>query len=106
MGQNRSPTAAEVAAKIARKKGIFIDMFYGGIDVLIDKPMQEVAEHYKSFDKIFVMEEEMMDRLIRDYSVDRRKLWCLHIPDEYYRHDSELVKILENSLNVEIGNVI
>jgi predicted protein tyrosine phosphatase len=102
-GQNRSPTAADVAAKIARRKGIFIDIFYGGIDVSRTESTKEVSEHYQGFDRIFVMEQEMIDRLMKDYGVQRSKIRCLNIEDIYGRDDLELVKILKNGLEILVG---
>ena len=102
MGENRSPTAAAVAANIAREKGLKIRTSYGGIDC-VNPETPGIVEHFKGFDKIFVMEPYMKRDLIVNYNVDEKKTVCLNIEDDYYRHDPELVRILENLLRVEFA---
>jgi predicted protein tyrosine phosphatase len=62
----------------------------------------ELLKHFSQFDRFFVMEPYMADKLV-SFGIDKRKVVCLNIEDIYKRHDHELVRILENSLNTEIS---
>lgn len=101
MGENRSPTAAAVASRLAKEKGLDIEMSYGGIDC-VDSAKPGLLEHFNGFDRIFVMEQYMQRKLI-DWGIDRKKVICLYIENIYKRNDYELVRILENSLRVEMS---
>lgn len=110
MGQNRSPTAAFAAKKIAQEKGLEIQMFYGGIDWLIQNPdinteinKNNLSEHFNSYDKIFVMEKYMKEGLKKYFDIEPEKIICLNIPDEYIRNEPVLESILENILRLHIG---
>ena len=110
MGQNRSPTAAEVAAKIVEERGFEAEVCYGGIDFVIEEcqgdksgeACRKYRERFQQYDMIFVMESYMQRALLKA-GVEKRKIQCLDIPDEYKRNEPLLVEILENSLRARIG---
>jgi predicted protein tyrosine phosphatase len=101
MGENRSPTAAVVALNIAREKGIELKTDSAGIDKL--NPTPEKIERFRMYDKIFVMESYMKRDLMVNYRVDEKKIVCMNIEDDYYRHDPQLVRILENLLRSQFA---
>lgn len=100
MGVKRSPTAAAVAEDIAKEKGLDIIMSYEGIDDVADS-IHDRKQHYSKYDKIFVMERYMQDRLV-NWGVET-KIVCLNIEDIYSKFDSRLIKRLRDKLKDEIG---
>jgi predicted protein tyrosine phosphatase len=49
-------------------------------------------------DVIFAMSESILEDLVRNFEVPRKKIINLDIPDIYPRNDPNLVKILKNKL--------
>ncbi len=100
MGQNRSPTVARVAEDIAKRKGLDIEMSYGGVDTGMDRV--QLFEWVNQYDKIFVMEERMITERLNSVVINPRKVFCLYIEDNYSREDAQLVGILEDELKLFI----
>lgn len=106
-GINRSPTAVRVANSLAKKAGIWAATGHrhlkGGIfnDELEDlgiKGREYFATRLNHYDKLFVMDEDMMYRLTERYKIDRGKIVILDIPDKYVVDSPALVGILEEKL--------
>ena len=105
MGENRSLTAAAVAAKIGEERGLELKTDYDGLDKY-KTPTPELLEHFRRFDRIFVMEEYMQRKLV-DWGLERKKVVCLNISDDYRIERDEdkakLIGILDNQLRTEIS---
>lgn len=102
VGQNRSPTAAQVARQISRKKQLDIEMFYGGFHCLIpipcsDKKQKEIKKELSQYQRIFVMEPYMRKELQEKHLFTKR-IDCLFIEDIYNRSDPVLTRILKEKL--------
>lgn len=96
-GMNRAPTAASVARDIARRKGLDIEMVYGGINTY-PGTVDELRQHFSGFDKIFVMECHIKLEMIYDYGIDEKKVIFIHVHDEYTRDEPELRGIFQDRL--------
>jgi predicted protein tyrosine phosphatase len=93
---NRSPTAANVARKLAEDNKLHIDVASAGIAVYAENALTKYIADQA--DIIFVMEDYMKDLLQGYYSQRPEKIIVLNIPDIYTRNDPELVQILEKQL--------
>jgi predicted protein tyrosine phosphatase len=102
-GQNRSPTAANMAKLMADRVDmpIYSAHLSCGIrdDNLDDLGVPYMTAKFNSYDKLFVMEDYMVDKLTMKYKINPKKIVCLDIPDIYHRGDSKLVGILEEKLD-------
>ena len=102
VGQNRSPTAAQVARGIANKKQLDIEMFYGGFDCLVPilcstEKQEEIRKDLSQYQRIFVMEPYMRKEL-QEKKLFLWRIDCLFIEDEYSRNDPVLMKLLKGKL--------
>jgi len=94
---NRSPTAANVAKRLADAKGLDINVASAGIAIYAENPISKfIADEA---DVIFVMEDYMKKLLEEYYGQRPEKIIVLNIPDIYPRNDPELVEILERELH-------
>lgn len=91
---NRSPTAVSVAREIASAKGLDIEMGSIPFESLWNIPCAELREIMDKYDKIFVMEDYMVNRLLY-CGVPENKVYCLDIPDKYNveKRESDLEKL-------------
>lgn len=97
--KNRSPTAEYVCNEIAKEKGLEIKANSAGY--CADDDCNELSEFLlETSDKIFLMEENMIKILERNYEtkIPKDKIVVLDIPDEYQRGQPELVNILRYKL--------
>jgi predicted protein tyrosine phosphatase len=79
--QDRSPFAAAVCRKMARERGLEIKVSSAGISSnAITRITNELVE---DADKIFVMEEYMGRKIIKEYGQNPKKIVCWDIDDEY-----------------------
>jgi len=99
MGMRRSPTAARVAGNIIKERGLDIEVAYGGIDGGVQN-----YGRFDQYDKIFVMEQRMVDERLKKWGVDTRKTECLHLDDIYVRDNPLLVARLDRSLRLLIDD--
>jgi len=105
-GIDRSTTAAEVARKIILGKELDIETISDAFDDL-EENHENLMEYLARFSRFYVMEEYMQKGLIDKYGIDKNKVVCLNIDDDYRRDKpedkSKLETILENILRVEIN---
>ena len=105
MGIDRSPTAAAVAEKIGKERGLELITEYDGLDQY-KTPTVELLERFRGFDRIFVMEEPMQRKLV-DWGLERKKVVCLNLSDDYRikkpEDKAKLIGILDNQLRTEIS---
>ena len=105
----RSPTAEEVAKRLARKAGkkvfgidSFLEFDYeilsAGTDAC-DEGRQFTEELGKRMDIIVSMDHYIWTKLQNEFKVPRHKITGMDIPDQYQRNDPELIKILEEELH-------
>jgi predicted protein tyrosine phosphatase len=94
---NRSPTAADVARKMAEQRHLTMDVASAGIAVYAENPLSKFIADQA--DIIFVMEDYMKKLLEEYYGQPPKKIIVLGIPDIYPRNDPELVVILEKQLS-------
>lgn len=98
-GVSRSPAAASAAQEIAneRRKKILTECvgIYSGAKISADK--------ISTFDKIFVMEEEMIKTLRQEYNC-KKPIINLDVKDIYYQYDdySELIEVMKSKLRKHI----
>jgi predicted protein tyrosine phosphatase len=94
--RNRSPTAEDVAQRLAARSGLDIEVRSAGLSPWAERPLtKEMAD---GADLVFVMEDYMARALETTYGQDPRKIVCLDIPDLYERGDPVLVYLLEEAL--------
>lgn len=98
VGCNRNPTAARIAVEIAAERGLKIGAFYGEYNRLGNLPDELKKNYFDKYDLVFVMESYMYDGLLK-LGLQKDKLRCLDIPDEYLRGERRLVDILRNALD-------
>ena len=99
MGINRSPTASRVAKEIAQQNGLELEADYGGYWPI--KKNNTPKEHFDNYDLIIVM-EDYMEKGLKELGIPNSRIRCLYIPDDYYRDDPILIKILKNSLQLYV----
>jgi predicted protein tyrosine phosphatase len=93
-GERRSPTAASVAREMIQNSKV--DITYGAYSSM--KRFEErILPHLQSFSKIFVMEEYMKEGLI-GIGVEKEKIFCLDITDDFKRNNPVLINILREKL--------
>jgi predicted protein tyrosine phosphatase len=97
-GSCRGPTAAGVAERMARDRGLDITMFYGGIDSIAEKG-SSLRLSIQESDRIFAMQPDIRTTLLDKYHQNPEKVLALDIPDEYNLDDPELVERLERELS-------
>ena len=102
IGQNRSPTAAQVAKQIALQKDQDTQMFYGGFDCLVPIPcpeekQEELKQEFSQYQRIFVM-EHYMKKGLQEKELFPKKIDCLYVDDKYSRNNPVLKKILRKKL--------
>ena len=93
-GIDRSPTAVEVAEKIAKERGLELKAVSYGIDKVWNFPDFHLRIYFDTFDKIFVMEQRMKERVIKTGYPEER-VHCLNITGDYVRGQAHLVAELE-----------
>lgn len=104
----RSPTAEEVAKRLARKAGkkvfgidSFIEFDYeilsAGTDAC-DEGRQFTQELGERMDKIVSMDYYVWRKLQEEFKVPRHKITGLEIEDVYPKNDPGLIEILEQEI--------
>lgn len=88
---HRSPTAAKI---FKDRKGF--EVRSAGTSSGVPNPVS--AELIQWADKIFVMEEEHRDIIVRQHPEAASKITVLGIEDNYYRDDPQLKVILKEKL--------
>lgn len=93
---NRSPVAVSVAREIASIKGLDIEMDSVPFDSLWNIPCANLRETMDQYDKIFVMEDYMANRLLY-CGIPENKVYCLDVPDKYdvEKREGDLAKLTE-----------
>ncbi len=92
--QQRSPTAEELI-----NKNYKYEAKSAGISPLSGTFISQEAIDWA--DKIFVMERKHKDFIEKKFNTDK-EIIVFNIPDEYYKNEPELIKVLKN----KIGNYL
>ncbi len=94
----RSPTAEHVFSGWPN-----IEVASAGLNDGADNPV--TPELIQWADIIFVMEKAHRNRLSRKFKphLNRQRVICLNIPDEYEFMDPQLVLLLKNSVSKHLG---
>lgn len=100
-GIDRSPTAVDVANRLALKKGVELSASFRGLKKVWDFPDSYLKGYFDLFDKVFVMDDEMKERVLKT-GYCPEKVVCLNITDDFVRDDPHLVFSLECLLNDHI----
>lgn len=98
----RSPTAEDVARRLAKAKGLPVIAKSAGVSPLAERPINKKLA--READLIFVMEEYMKNFIIQSYDIEPGRIINLGIPDIYERDEPQLVKILTDSLKPFLNN--
>ncbi len=93
-GQQRSPTAATVARRLAARQGWRLEADSGGINYVRPAAVPDLQARY---DRYIVMEQYMADRLVA-LGVELTRITVLDIPDHYERGAPDLTQLLEEQL--------
>lgn len=94
-GQDRSPTAVNVAEEMAELRGI--ELIADSLGLIEDTGI-EIRKKLLDADKVFVMEESMIWDIRSVYNFDG-KIINLDIKDSYHYMDEKLIEILKEKLN-------
>ena len=95
---DRSPTAKDVCKKMAEENGLELEVRSAGleVDTGIGQLTRDIADWA---DRIFVMEQYMIEKLVDDYGQPLEKVVSLDIRDDIYeKNDPELKSILREKL--------
>ena len=92
-GVDRSPTAAYLAREIAKERKLDVETHSLGLRDFLKSP---ITGYFDRYDKIFVMEVWMIDK-IREAGY-KRDISCLNIRDEYEGAETLLERILKSKL--------
>jgi len=97
-GAKRSPTAASVAREIAEARGLDIEMNYGAADAIHSGNAEYMTKHLARYEKIIVMQKDIAKKL-GGLGIEKSRIFCLNIGDNYERQDEQLRKILREKLD-------
>lgn len=95
-GEDRSPTAVNVAKRLAGEKGLEIEANYRGLSNIVDYA-NYLPEYFRLFDKIFVM-EKWMEEIVVSNDYPSNQVFCLDINDGPSFGDDKLISDLEKKL--------
>jgi len=96
-GAKRSPTAASVAREIAEARGLDIEMNYGAANAIHQGNAEYMAKYLSKYEKIVVMQKDIAKK-IKGLGIDKSRILCLDIEDNYEKHDKQLRDILREKL--------
>ncbi|GEM_PF-5026753 len=102
MGMDRSPEAVNIALHLGLERKIPVNADYMGIDREMTEYKRSVLERLHTYDKIFVMDEDMGKKLVEEYKVSEDRIICLYIDEDYDKGDP----ILKSLIRLKLENFI
>ena len=100
--EKRTETAVSVATKLAHELGKHIEAEYAQLNLRCKGNRQELARHYGQYEKVFVMEREMVNWLVFRFGVHSCNITCLDIPQEYESNEDKLAELIAERLRPHI----